>query len=109
MISNWTTWKRYPRPGRRENIEAPIGPGIFEVRDATSGALFAFGAVDNLAEALSRLQTGPKSLTFWRSRRELPPLPDLDYRTCVTASKADAKMAAERILGRRETYLSGAA
>ena len=32
MISKWSEWKRYPRPGRGENIEAPITPGIYEVR-----------------------------------------------------------------------------
>ena len=35
-------------------------------------------------------------------------LPDLEYRTCATSS-ADAKAAAERMIGRRETYMSGAA
>jgi hypothetical protein len=32
----WSDWKRYPRPGRGENIEAPITPGIYEVRIAGS-------------------------------------------------------------------------
>jgi len=38
MISTWSEWKRYPRPGRGENIEAPISPGIYEVRYAGTGA-----------------------------------------------------------------------
>ncbi len=53
MISTWSEWKRYPRAGRGENIEAPISPGIFEVRYAATGALFSFDAVDNVASALS--------------------------------------------------------
>jgi hypothetical protein len=36
-------------------------------------------------------------------------LPELEYRTCATSTKADAKTAAERMIGRRETYMSGAA
>ena len=36
-------------------------------------------------------------------------LPDLEYRTCATSSKADATAAAQRMIGRRETYMSGAA
>ena len=39
MISTWSEWKRYPRAGRGDNIEAPITPGIYEVRVAGSGAL----------------------------------------------------------------------
>ncbi len=106
MISTWSEWKRYPRAVRGENIEAPIGPGIYEVRYAGTGALHSFGAVDNVAQALSMLQVTAKS---WFGRRDSVAAPDLEYRTCATSSKADAKTAAERMIGRRETYLSGAA
>ena len=106
MISTWSEWKRYPRAERGENIEAPISPGIYEVRYASSGALHSFGAVENVAQALSMLQVAPKS---WFSRREPAKVQDLEYRTCATSTKADAKIAAERMIGRRETYLSGAA
>jgi len=106
MISTWSEWKRYPRPGRGDNIEAPITPGIYEVRIASTGALHSFGAVDNVAQALAMLPIGHKS---WFGRRDPASLPDLEYRTCATSTKADAKAAAERMIGRRETYLSGAA
>jgi hypothetical protein len=106
MISTWSEWKRYPRPGRGENIEAPISPGIYEVRYAGTGALHSFGAVENVAQALALLPTGSKS---WFGRRDAAETPELEYRTCATSSKADAKAAAERMIGRRETYMSGAA
>jgi hypothetical protein len=106
MISTWSEWKRYPRAGRSENIEAPISPGIYEVRYAGTGALHSFGAVDNVAQALAQLPVGAKS---WFGRREAASVPDLEYRTCATSTKADAKAAAERMIGRRETYMSGAA
>src|SRR5438067_2539924 len=106
MISKWSEWKRYPRPGKGENIEAPITPGIYEVRFAGSGALHSFGAVDNVAQALSLLPIASKS---WFGRREPAYQAELEYRTCATASKADAKAAAERMIGRRDTYMSGAA
>ncbi|MET4443498.1 hypothetical protein ABIB75_001768 [Bradyrhizobium sp. GM2.2] len=67
---------------------------------------YSFGAVDNLAQALALLPVGSKS---WFGRRNASDVPDLEYRTCATSSKADAKAAAERMIGRRETYLSGAA
>ena len=106
MISTWSEWKRYPRAERGENIQAPISPGIYEVRHAGSGALFSFGAVDNVASALALLPTSSKS---WFGRRDARALPELEYRTCATSSRADAKAAAERMIGRRETYMSGAA
>jgi hypothetical protein len=106
MISTWSEWKRYPRAGRGENIEAPITPGIYEVRFAGTGALHSFDAVDNVAQALAQLSVGSKS---WFGRRGPLAVPDLEYRTCATSSKADAKAAAERMIGRRDTYMSGAA
>ena len=106
MISTWSEWKRYPRAERGENIEAPISPGIYEVRYAGTGGLHSFGAVDNVAQALSMLQVTTKS---WFGRREPAHVPDLEYRTCATSSKADAKAAADRMIGRREAYMSGAA
>jgi len=106
MISTWSDWKRYPRAGRGGNIEAPISPGIYEVRYAGTGALHSFDAVDNVAQALALLPVGPKS---WFGRREAAKVADLEYRTCATSTKADAKAAAERMIGRRETYMSGAA
>ena len=106
MITTWSEWKRYPRAGRRETLEAPISPGIYEVRFAATGALHSFGAVDNVAQALALLPMASRS---WFSRRGPAQMPDLEYRTCATSTKADAKAAAERMIGRRETYLSGAA
>lgn len=106
MISTWSEWKRYPRAGRGENLEAPISPGIYEVRFAATGALHSFGAADNVAQALALLPAGSRS---WFSRRGPAQTPDLEYRTCATSSKADAKAAADRMIGRRETYMSGAA
>jgi hypothetical protein len=106
MITTWSEWKRYPRPGGGENIEAPISPGIYEVRFAGTGALHSFDAVENVALALAQLSVSPKS---WFGRRETTAAPELEYRICATSSKADAKAAVERMIGRRETYMSGAA
>ncbi|MGY3598161.1 hypothetical protein ACVIGB_006210 [Bradyrhizobium sp. USDA 4341] len=69
MISTWSEWKRYPRLGRGENIEAPISPGLYEVRYAGTGALHSFEAVDNVAQALALLQTGARR---WRCCRPAP-------------------------------------
>src|ERR1700750_1549952 len=106
MIATGSEWKRYPRAGRGDNIEAPITPGIYEVRVAGTGALHSFGAVDNVAQALALLTVGSKS---WFGRRDAAEPPYLEYRTCATSSTADARAAAERMIGRREAYMSGAA
>ncbi len=109
MIATWSEWKRYPKVARGESLEAPIGPGIFEVRPVTSGALFAFASADNLAEALANLSFGSKSLLSFFGRRDPVTLPDLEYRTISTATRAQAKIAAQSVMGRREAYMSSVA
>jgi hypothetical protein len=109
MMPSWSQWKTYPRGLRGDTIEAPIGPGMFEVRDAVTGTLLAFEAVDNLAHALATFSLGKRSLMARLLRRSPPAMPELVYRTCATASRADARTAAARMLGRRDVYLAGAA
>jgi hypothetical protein len=109
MIANWTEWKSYPRASRGENIEAPVGPGIFEVRIAMTGALFSFDSTDNLAQALAKISAPPNSFISWFGRRDSAMLPELEYRTFSTSTRANAKIAAARMIDRRETYLRGAA
>lgn len=109
MRPTWSEWKRYPKAARGEVLEAPIGPGVYEVRHMASGALFAFGAVDNIAQALAQLGNSSTPLMSWFGRRAPVTLPDLEYRTCATATRAEAKTVAARMVGRREAYLSGVA
>lgn len=108
MIGRWTEWKRFPKAERGEHVEAPIGSGIFEVREASTGALFTFGAADSVAQALAALAIPPRSFTSW-FRSGSVSTPNLEYRTCATSTKAEAKTAAEGMVNRRETWLRGAA
>src|SRR4051794_37335391 len=109
MISRWSDWRRFPRAHYGDNMVAPICPGIYEIRIASTGALFRFGVSDNVAQTLSGLTLKPRSLRTWFTRSDRNAIPDLEYRTCATSTKAEAKAAAEGMIGRREFYLRGAA
>jgi hypothetical protein len=108
MIGRWTEWKRFPKAERGEHLEAPIGPGIYEIREASTGALFTFGAAESVAQALAMVAVPPRSFTSW-FRSGAATTPNLEYRTCATSTKAEAKTAAEGMVNRRETWLRGAA
>ena len=109
MIGRWAEWKHFPKAERGEHIEAPIGPGIYEVREVSTGALFAFGAADSVAQALAALAIRPRSFASWFGFGETVNNPGLEYRTCATSTKAEAKTATEGMINRRETWLRGAA
>ena len=111
MISRWSDWRRFPRAHRSDDIVAPICPGIYEIRVASTGALFRFGVTENIAQTLSGLTPRPRSSLFrtWFMGRDRDAIPDLEYRTCATSTKAEAKAAAAGMIGRREQFFRGAA
>jgi hypothetical protein len=107
MVSGWTTWKLFPLAERGEHLQAPIGPGVYEVRQVSTGGLIAFGHSGQVAHALSRLApSGP--VPFWKrafaGTAARTPRRDLEYRTCATATKEKARMVAEQLIGRRQVY-----
>jgi hypothetical protein len=106
MVSSWGLWRPFPNHESGGYIEAPIGPGVYEVRHADTGELIAFGSADSVAQALSKVvpkpATGLRSL--FASKTPVHRTEDLEYRTCSASSIGEAKFAAERLLGRRETY-----
>jgi hypothetical protein len=107
MIRNWTSWKRFPSIQSGESVEAPVGPGIYEVRHISNGDLAAFDTSANVAYALSSLLRRPPSRgwkklfgvehTSWQGN-------DLEYRTCAAETVGQAKMMAECLLGRRQAF-----
>jgi hypothetical protein len=106
MVQVWSNWKRFPDVASGESVEAPIGPGVYEVRHSMTGRVVAFGPTANVAQALSELKMDVGVGTFARLFRKqplVPPVADLEYRTCAATSRAEAKTAAQRLLGLRQT------
>jgi hypothetical protein len=104
MIGRWAEWRRFPRAERGEHIEAPIGPGIYEVREAATGALFAFGSADSVARALAGLTARPRSFASWFGFGRGVGNLDLEYRTCAASTRAEAKLAAEGMIDRAKPF-----
>jgi len=105
MMQTWSSWKRFPDVKSGDTIEAPIGPGVYEVRHTMTGRLMAFGHARNVTNAISDLKLNGGVSPFARFFRRQPlvaRVSDLEYRTCAAASRADAKTAAQRLLGLRQ-------
>jgi hypothetical protein len=106
MVQTWSSWKRFPDAQSGGNVEAPIGPGVYEVRHTMTGRVVAFGHAGNVANALADLKLDGGAGTFSRLFRKQPlvsRVADLEYRTCAAASRAEAKTAAQRLIGLRQT------
>jgi hypothetical protein len=106
MMQTWSGWKRFPDINSGEHVEAPMGPGVYEVRHMLSGRVMAFGHAGNVARAISglRLNGGVSPFARFFGRQPLVSrVADLEYRTCAAASRADARTTAQRLMGLRQT------
>ena len=106
MVQTWSGWKRFPDEQNGGDLEAPIGPGVYEVRHTMTGRVVAFGHARDVANALTDLKPNGAVGTFARLFRRQPLLSrvsDLEYRTCAATSRAEAKTTASRLLGLRQT------
>jgi hypothetical protein len=116
MVRKWSGWRRFPDVESGESVEAPIGPGVYEVRHANSGRLVAFGDAASVAHAIGELKvarTNPIARLF-KPAPLVSPVSELEYRTYAAASRAEARTAAQRFKGlrqaawRRRSELGGA-
>jgi hypothetical protein len=106
MVQTWSSWKRFPDAQSGGHVEAPIGPGVYEVRHTMTGRLVAFGHAGNVANAISDLKLNGGVSPFARFFGKQPlvsRVSDLEYRTCAAGSRAEAKTTANRLMGLRQT------
>jgi hypothetical protein len=105
MMQTWSGWKRFSN-GRVEAVDAPDGPGVYEVRHTLTGRVMAFGHSGHVAKTIAALtfdgEAGAWARLFGRQPLDAR-VADLEYRTCAAASRADAKTAAQRLLGLRQS------
>ena len=105
-MQTWSGWKRFPDAHGGVTVEAPIGPGVYEVRHTMTGRVVAFGHAANVASALTELKLNGVAGAFARLFRRQPPasrVSDLEYRTCAASTRAEARTTAQRLLGLHQT------
>ena len=113
MSDRWTGWKSFPDDYYGEYIQAPMGPGLYEVCRSSTREQIAFGCTRNVADSLCDLLQ-PRGLRKWLffRRGQHYDTGELEYRTWPTANLADAKATASLIRDRHEAvmrkYASGA-
>jgi hypothetical protein len=104
MVSPWTNWKPLPDPKLGGAIDAPLGPGLYEVRRMSNGELAAFGPAANVTRAMAALRLHARPTSWLSLARRHEPSDDYEYRTRATATKAAAEAVADSLRGRRNVY-----
>jgi hypothetical protein len=107
MAISWTDWKTFLDVYFGLTLDAPAGPGVFEVRHMATGEQVAFAVSANVAASLETLiqpqASGLRSI-FARKRIVHRPV-DLEYRVCATASVKEARAEEDRLNGLRRAYI----
>ena len=107
MTVAWTDWRTFPDVYSGLTLDAPAGPGVFEVRHIATGEQVAFAVSANVAASLETLIQPPASglrSIFARKRIVHRPI-DLEYRVCATASVKDARSEEDRLNNLRRAYI----
>ena len=104
-MQSWSVWKRFPDAHNGAAVDAPGGPGVYEVRHTLTGRVVAFGHASNVASALTELKLNGGVGAFARLFRRptlVTRVSDLEYRTCAATTRAEARTTAQRLLGLRQ-------
>jgi hypothetical protein len=95
-MTKWSRWQRFPDPRMGEFLHAPLGAGVYQLRNRATGRLILFGIGKQCANRMSSLL--PKPLGCGTRNNEhkrqyvLDHLTDIEYRciACTTRRGAEA-------------------
>ena len=107
MTDRWTGWKSFPDDYHGEYIQAPMGPGLYEVCRASTREPIAFGCTRNVAESLCDLVEAARAsqVAVRSGAAQHYDTGELEYRTWPTATLADARAAINMIRERHEAVM----
>ena len=109
MAADWSAWRQFPDFKAEGLPEASIGPGVYELRHRSTGKRILVGESKTLAKRMRSLlpkSHGGRGTRNNSAKRDYVAehLPDVEYRTCDCATKAEAR-ALERRLFNKHKYV----
>ena len=105
-MCEWSEWRSFPDPAQLGYLVAPLGPGVYELRNRLTFQLVLVGIGTWCAYRMSSLLPDGAGTRNNNSKREYVAahVADIEYRTIACRAKSDAARI-ERELKRRCSYL----
>lgn len=102
---NWSEWKPMPSPELCRKIIAPLGPGIYQIRNKVSNTFVLFGIGKRCQQRMKSLYPAPFG-TGTRNNKEkrdyiLQHWENLEYRTLGVETRSQAKLIEDGIKAQR--------
>lgn len=93
-MGKWSEWRPFPDPRAGGYLVAPVGPGVYQLRSRSSGALLLAGHGKCCALRMSSLLPAPLGQGTRKNGGKravvLECLPDIEYRTIACGTKVEA-------------------
>lgn len=110
-MNEWSEWRQFPDPRRCGYLIAPLGPGLYELRNKETGELVLFGSGKNVACRMSSLLPPPLGQGTRDNARKrdyvLQQLDLIEYRTMACETESDAKAEESRLRLKSRNYIFG--
>jgi hypothetical protein len=107
MLLAWGLWRSFPNSSATSSsLEAPEGPGLYEIRRVADGTLVMFGHADSVSGALRGLLPSAASRLrrLFSPNRKVWTSGALEYRTVAVTTPQEARSIAERLEDRRMAF-----
>ena len=95
-MSGWTRWAPFPDPRRGDFVCAPIGHGVYELRDRKEDKFVLVGIGKNCASRLCSLLPAPLGQGTRRNSKKrryvLKHVRNIEYRTYPCSSDSQARL-----------------
>jgi hypothetical protein len=100
-MAEWSQWLPFPDPRKRQFLNAPFGPGVYQVRHRSQTDMVLFGIGGHCAARMSSLLPKPLGTGTRNnsSKRKylLQNIDDLEYRCLACESRSDAEKVERKI------------
>ena len=109
MTASWSPWALFPDPSQGGYLNAPFGPGCYELR--IGNQLLLFGCARRVAQRMSSLLPPPLGSggrnNMAKRQAVFDNLGKVEYRTLACDSRGAAAAEETRMRARRSEYLFG--
>ena len=104
--NGWSDWKPFPDPKKKECLCAPIGCGVYQLRNAKTGEFVLFGRSKHVAYRMSSLlpSGGGRRKNEEKQKYVAKHLKDIQYRTIAVNSEDEAR-SFEAFVKKQEKYI----